>query len=291
MSAKRSDSGKRHRRIAAFLLSALVMGIPAGSAGRVLFLEDPLRSWAPLGQDRHRLELGSEYFGAHAWTGLRHTLRIDGSRGRFMGWSVAVPWLYSSYHGTGETGRDNLRAGLVGYAPGLARGRLCLGAEVWLPFSEDRLYPLQQRRCFGRATLTSAVPAAGMTWRTALSYCWELRGVGPQTTGGPWPERLAADLRAGKRLGGAWEPFVEGGISVSSDAATWSRLGGGLGLRWSEVWSAEAMAETSLGNQEDPDLYDYRISLRLTREFIPPAPEASEKGTPGETPPPEGPER
>ena len=56
-------------RLLAGLLVFLTLALADPIQARLLFFEDPLRSLTLLGQDRHRLELGSEYFGALGWTG------------------------------------------------------------------------------------------------------------------------------------------------------------------------------------------------------------------------------
>ena len=104
--------------------------------------------------------------------------------------------------------------------------------------------------------------------------------------GDDWPDRQAADLRLDRMLPGGRSIFLEGGITFSPDAATWTRVAGGLSVAWAEYWRVECLVETTLGNQSDPDLHDYRIAFRLSRDL--PRPELPAAPIPGDEPPPEG---
>ncbi len=268
------------------------MLFPLGSVeARLLLLEDPLRSFPERQVGHRRLEMSSEFFGA-GWTGMRQTFRIDGTRNERVGWSISLPWLYSSYQHPGESGRDNLRAGGSIRLSGDAKGYLGLLTEGWLPFSNDALYPLQQRRSFARLALIGASDLRSFRLRGGVAYRWELKGIGPDTFDAGWPNRYLAFFELGRDIGEQFEARCEGGISVSDEAATWSRLGVALAVDWTELWRAELSFETTLGNQSDRDLHDYRVGFRILRSFIPP-PDATaiegiplEEGVPaGETPP------
>jgi hypothetical protein len=244
----------------------LLAAVSCGEA-RLLFLEDPLRSFPPFGPGARRLEIGSEFFGAAGWTGLRHTFRLDGQRGERLGWSITLPWLYSSYLAPSNSGRDNFRFGGSLRVSGSKDRHFSLLGESWMPFTEDDLYPLGQRRAFCRLALVGGLRLAAYKLRGGVAYRWELKGIGPDTFDDGWPNRYSAFFELGRRLSDRLEGRCEGGISVSDEAATWSRLGGVLAFDWSEFWRAELGFEGTLGNQSDPDLYDYRVSFRVLREF------------------------
>ena len=270
MSPKRSDSlpfGIRRLLLPAALLA---FALSASVEARLLFLEDPLHSFPLQDQAPRRLELGSEFFGGD-WSGLRNTFRLDGRRGDALGWSLSIPWLYSSYLPPGQSGRDNLRMGGSVRFSGDADRHFSALAEGWSPLSRDELYPLQQRRAFVRLSLITGLIFGETRLRTGVAYRWELKGIGPDTFDAGWPNRYSAFFDLRRPLAERFDLGGEGGISVSDKAATWSRVGVSLGLRWSELWRAEFGIEKTLGNQDDTDLYDYRIGFRLLRSFPPPA--------------------
>jgi hypothetical protein len=270
----------------------LLAATPAGAG--LLHLESALDSQAPLRAAVRRLEFGSTYYGAEKWLGLRHQLRIAGSRGDQVQWGLTLPWLYSSLANGGRSGRDNL---LMGGTLGLlsaAHARLRLGGEFWLPRADADLAPLGERRAYGRLALLGEL-AGRRGLEFGLSYAWELRGIGPEPEGGPWPDFWDLDLRLGGqpaagagfsvRAGGSWQP--EGDLVY-----TW--LGAGLALAWDERWLAELSGMAHFGAAEAPSRADYRLRLGLRRDLE--SPSAAEPALPGadtapagEAPPPDAP--
>lgn len=235
-----------------------------------------LESQAALPPDTRRLEFGSSYFGASAWAGHRHTLRYAGSRGDTVAWSLTLPWLYSSLANGGRAGRDNL---LLGGSLRLAHGEassLRLAGDFWLPFAGEDLAPLALRRAFGRLALVGA-RRGGLDHTAALSYCWEIVGVGPETDDEAWPRRWDLALRNGRRLASGWGMFFSASLSrqqAAGEALNFGSAGGGLTLDWGALWSAELGAEATIGAQGVDDRADYRLRLTLRRDATLPPPDA-----------------
>ena len=236
---------------------------------RLLLLESPLQSLAPLAGDQRRLEFGSAYFGAHTWAGYRHQLRYAGSRGDALSWSLTLPWLYSSYANGGRGGRDNL---LLGAGLRLAGGegvRLRLGGELWLPFADAALAPLGERRAFGRATLLLASSSGSRPgFQAAFSYRGELVGLGPETEDAAWPERMDLESRLARQPAVGAGFFLAGGAAVQASEdlqAAW--LGGGLGVNWGDTYCMELGGEAWFGAQDEPGRPDYRVHFRLRRDL------------------------
>ncbi len=238
----------------------LLAAVPAGAG--FLHGEGVLDSQAALPAGQRRLEFGSTYYGAGPWAGHRHLLRVAGSRGELVQWSLSLPWLYSSLGNGGRSGRDNLLTGATLRMAAGERGRLRLGGEFWLPLASASLAPLAERRAFLRLALLGELTAAGGL-EAGLSYCRELRGIGPEAEG-PWPASLDLDLRLGRRptsglraclLGGsAWQPEGELGMG-------W--LGAGLAYAWDGQWLAELTGAAYLGAADEPTRADYRVRLGL----------------------------
>ncbi|MCB1164109.1 MAG: hypothetical protein R3C71_15565 [Candidatus Krumholzibacteriia bacterium] len=254
---------------------------------RLLLLESPLESLAPLPADARRLEFSSTAFGAQHWAGQRLQLRYAGSRGTQLSWSLALPWLYSSYANGGRSGRDNLFLGAGLRVLGDEGARLRVGGELWLPFAAPELAPLGERRAFGRlALLAGGGPRAPL--QVSLSWRTELRGLGPELDASAdqriWPERWNLDARLGRFPAAGLAAFVRGGSSLQYDDGKRRQLGwigGGAQFAWGEVFSVELSGEGWLGLGGDPVRPDYRLRLTLRRDAIaPPAP--AEPASPGE---------
>ncbi|MBN2170338.1 MAG: hypothetical protein JW819_03335 [Candidatus Krumholzibacteriota bacterium] len=259
-------------RLRAWLLAA-ALAAAAPSRADLLFLEDPLRAFAPMGPDRMRLEVGAEYYGDEGWTGLRNLARLRGSRGAAIDWALTLPWLYSSLYDRGETGRGNLRGGASLRLLGSVERRLRLGAEVWLPFADDRLRPLQQRRGGGRLALLGDWTEGPLISRLALAVFRDLPDLGGEVEDEAWPARWSADLRVERRLSAGLAVFLEGGVAEADAEPAWRRLGGGAALGWGGGnWRAELAGDLDLADAEGAAGYDYRICLRLFRDFPPPPP-------------------
>jgi len=278
-------------RSRAWLFAAL-LAAAAPSRADLLFLEDPLRAFAPVSPGAMRLEVGAEYYGDERWTGLRNLVRLRGSRGAVVDWSLTLPWLYSSLHDRGETGRGNLRGGAALRLLGAGERRLRLGAEVWLPFADDRLHPLQQRRGGGRLALLGDWARGPLSARLALAAFRDLPDLGGEVEDEAWPVRWSADLRLERRLATSLAVFVEGGVAEADAEPAWRRLGGGAALCWDEGnWRAELAGDLDLAGDEGAAGYDYRICLCLHRDFPPPPPppdtaagDAGENAPPGDEP-------
>lgn len=266
------------------LLLLTFVALMGRAEARLLLLESALSSHVPLGPDARRFELGSEYFSGGAWAGQRHLLRYAGSREEQLSWFLSLPWLYSSYQNSGHGGRDNIH---VGGAMTLGGG-LRLGGDLWLPFTDDALYPLAQRRAFGRLALLgdwSRQAPAKLPLSGALSYRRELKGLGPDSEGPVWSDLIAVDLRLGRRLGATWECFLGGNLSHAFDEdLSWGDLSAGLGLGWGESWRMEFSGALALALASEPEDLDYAFKLRLHRDIT--LPRSSELGDPpaGEEP-------
>lgn len=259
----------------------LLLAAPASA--RLLQSEGVLESQAAMPADARRLEFGSSYFGASAWAGHRHSIRYAGSRGEQLAWSLSLPWLYSSLGNGGRAGRDNL---LFGGSLRFARREavdLRLAADFWLPFAARELAPLAERRAFSRLALIGAHRgSAELTM--ALSYCWELVGVGPETEGGAWPKRWELALRSGYRPTAGWGAFLSGGLIWQPEADAdlkFGSAGGGVSLAWGSRWWVELAGEGSIGAESASDRADYRVRLVLRRDAILPPPAADREGAPG----------
>jgi hypothetical protein len=271
------------RRSASVFL--LLVATPAGAS--LLHLEGVLDSQAALPAAQRRLEFGSTYYGAANWTGLRHLVRLAGARGEQVQWSLTLPWLYSSYGNGGRSGRDNLHLGGTLRMVGGERPRLRLGGEFWVPLAGGELAPLGERRAFGRLALLGELAGGGL--ETGLSYTWELRGIGPETDGGPWPDAWTLDLRLGRRpAAGARACFLGGGTWQPEGDLGYAWLGAGLDLAWSEAWLVELAGAAYFGAGDDPTRADYRLRLGLRRDvkLAAAAPAAPADGaSAGEAPP------
>lgn len=260
---------------------ALLLLLATPASARLLHVESVLESQAALPPDTRRLEFGSSYFGASAWAGHRHSLRYAGSRGDHIAWSLTLPWLYSSLANGGRAGRDNL---LLGSSLRLAHGEaadLRLAGDFWLPFASEDLAPLALRRAFGRLALIGAQRGA-LDHAAALSYCWEVVGVGPETEGGAWPRRWDLALRSGKRPASGWGLFISGCLSrqqAADEDLTFGSLGGGVTLAWDARWCAELGAESTIGAEDIADRADYRVRLTLRRDVALPPPDAKPEPT------------
>jgi len=250
------------RRSASVLL--LLAAAPA-SAG-FLHVEDLLDSQAAVPAAVRRLEFGSTYYGAARWAGHRHLLRVAGSRGEQVQWSLTLPWLYSSFANDGRSGRDNLLMGGTLRMAGDGRSRLRLGGDFWLPLAGEALAPLAERRAFARLALLGELSAAGGL-EAGLSYCWELRGIGPETDGAPWPASWALDLRLGRRPATGLRASLLGGASWQPESdLVYGWLGAGLGFAWDGQWLVELAGGPYHGAADEPTRADYRIRLSLRRD-------------------------
>lgn len=265
MSPKRADLGPRSI-IALALVTLGCLGIPEAGA-RLLLLESPLDAHVPLGPDSRRMEFGSETFGADKWMGQRLHFRYAGSRGGGLTWSLTLPWLYSSYANGGRSGRDNLQVGGAVGLVGAASRRVRLAGDFWLPFSDDSLYPLAQRRAFARVALLGRLGAEPGGMSLACAYRREAVGLGPEVEGPAWSEQIQGELALDRAFGAGLAVSLRGGISHAFDESlTWVEAGAGLSLRWSEDWSAELRGLVGLGAQAEPDRHDYALRLVLRRD-------------------------
>lgn len=242
---------------------------PGSAPARLLILEPPLEAMAPIPPDSRRMEFGTRYFGAELWTGQRHLIRYTGSRTNGISWSLALPWLYSSYANGGVSGRDNIHVSAALPFPGAAASRFRLGSDLWLPFADDRLYPLAQRRAFARVSLlTDLGDSQGFFLRSALAYRLELEGLGPETEDEPWSDHYGLDLRVGRGLGESWRVFATGALDwPREEELLWWRGGAGVAVDWRGGWSLELAGEFAGGDEAAPDRHDYAFRLCLRREI------------------------
>ena len=267
-----------------YLLLLLAAG-PVRS--EILLLEDPFASMRPPIPERHAFTLGSEYFSAPGWMGLRSQFRYEACRGHVVAWALTLPWIYSEQHGLGHGGRDNLRLSGNLRLWGEGEGHLRFGAEVWLPFAEDDLLPLAERRAFSRLSLMSLTRRDGYLVRAALAYRRELVGLGGEAEG-VWPERWSGHLRLffdPVEKG----PFLSGGVSASPEDISWAYYGLGWRLRLFDFGGLELALDRAWGAHDSDSVYDWRLSLRITREISRPLePEAGDEDGGQEVPPGEG---
>ncbi|MCP4547899.1 MAG: hypothetical protein GY835_15660 [bacterium] len=260
---------KRHIcGIGAIGLLLILSGSGAASVhANLLHLEDPLSSHQMLLPERHRLTLGSEYFGATNWTGLRNSFRYEACRGELLDWVITLPWLYSSWNSPGHGGRDNLHLGgsIKLFGPG--RGYCRLATDFWMAFSADDLYPLQQRRAYGRLSFHTNLDRGGFKILGAVAFRREMVGMGGEAVG-VWPQRWSALFRlgrAGLELDGL---FLKAGLSTSPEGPTWWNIGCGYRARLQDMWRFELAVDTSDSRRAEPEMYDYRISISLSREIF-----------------------
>lgn len=259
--------------VRALLYLLLLLG--AGPAhSEIMLLEDPFASMRPPDPGHHALTLGSEYFSAHEWIGLRSQFRYEASRGHVVGWAITLPWLYSQLDGIGHGGRDNLRLSGNLRVWGEDEGRLRFGAEFWVPFAGDGLLPLAQRRAFSRFSLMSLTRSDGLLMRAALAYRRELSGLGGEVEG-VWAERWSAHLRlfSDPAENG---PFLFGGVSASPEDISWGYYGLGWRSRLFDFSGLELALDRAWGAHESDAVYDWRLSIRITRAIFRPERSADE---------------
>ncbi len=287
MSSSKSERG-RALTSAMFLLLAVALA-PGTAPARLLILESPLESLAPIDVESRRLEFGTEYFGAYRWAGQRHLIRYTGSRANGISWSLALPWLYSTYANGGRGGRDNLHVSAGLPVPTGEARRLRLGSDLWLPFASNSLYPLAQRRAFARVSLLADLGGREHFFlRSSLAYRVELEGLGPETEGDSWSDHYSLDLRMGHGLAGGWRVFLASALDwPKEEELLWWRGGAGFGLDWSGGWSLEMAVEFAHGDEAYPDRLDHALRLRLRREISVAEPDESAAPHPmGSEPPP-----
>jgi hypothetical protein len=271
-------AGKLFIKIPSFMAVGLLLLIlpqlllcifPPAIAADQLFLEDPLSSFQPLAPERRRMELGTSYYSTDYWMGIRNLFRYQGQRSEILGWSITLPWIYCSYHEIGVSSRGNLRTGATVRLLGSESRLLRLAGDAWIPFANDLLFPLQVRRGMIRFTLLGDLTTERLKLRAGLGYRQEISSLGPERDE-IWPQRYTLDCRLGVSLAETWGLILTAGLSASPDDITWGQMGGGLELRPFNLWRVELLADFMAATRQDLSHYDYRISLRLSRDLFSP---------------------
>ncbi len=248
-------------RLLAILLSVLFAG--TASPGE-LILESPLDNLSLRQTAITRLDLSSDVYRGEDWTGLRNTLRIQRALGENTAWSMGLPWIYSSAEEAGLGLRGNLVGGFAWSPPWLSFLRL--GCEGWLPFSDDRLMPLQVKRGFLRWSLASGLNAGSHRFDVGVSRSSELRGLLGDEEGDPWLAWSEGELRWSFAAWDSWTPQLSARAAFRGGESLWTELGGGFRLRWSEFWSLELSAGAMMSDLDAP-FPSARVGIAIRRDF------------------------
>jgi len=261
----------RADRLLAILLSLLY----AGSAGsNEIVLEGALRGLDLRAASMTRLDMGMDAYRGRDWTGLRNRLRIQRASVASSVWSLSLPWIYSSA-AAGLGRRGSLRGGFAWAPPQL--GAFRLAGEAWLPFSDDRLAPLQVRRGFLRWSLLGRATFSSQSIRFGLSRTLELRGLIGKEEGEPWTPwnegEASWSFEGWKRLA----PRLAGRFAFRNGDPLWSEAGAGIAFRWPTNWSLELEAVAFFSDQDDP-FPTTGLRLLWRRDFADPISEEDASG-------------
>jgi len=261
------------------LLGILVLMMFAGTARPgELVLEEHLSSFTEVPSATMRLDLGSEWYAGDEWHGARNVLRLERALGEGTAWSMSLPWIWSDAQDAGLGRRGNLRFGFMWKPPLLSRLRVC--GESWLPFSDDRLAPLQMKRGLLRWTLRGGAAHASQRADLALSMIHELRGLVGGGTGLPLDAWYEGELRWTMTRSQRLRPmiFARGAFR---DEVLWTEAGGGLALHWDEGWRLECSAGAYSADLDEP-FPRLRLRMGLRRDFADPVAPPEEEGGPAD---------
>jgi len=250
------------------LLGILIASLFAGAAcPGELVLEDHLSSLTLRETSTTRLALGMETYRGNDWTGLRNVMRIERAPGESSTWSITLPWIYSSAEDAGFGRRGNLRGGFAWSPPPISRIRLA--GEAWLPFSDNRLAPLQVKRGFLRWTLSGSLKLGSSRLAASFGRTQELRGLIGSEESLPWESWNEGELLWSFGSWSAFLPSLYARAAFGAGGSLWNEFGGGFTLHWSETWNFELRAGAYQSDQENP-FPDFRLRMGFVVDFADP---------------------
>ncbi len=242
------------------LLSVLIAG--TARPGEVI-LDSPLNNLDLRETSLTRLEMRIGGYRGNSWTGLRNIFSIERPAGASSGWCLTLPWIYSSAD-AGLGRRGNLHGGFAWSPPALSFLRF--GGEAWLPFSDDRLAPLQIRRSFMRWSLRTRAGFGAQDFRFCLSRTAEIRGLIGEEEGEPWVSWNEGEARWSFTGWKHLRPQLSARAAFREGEVLWTEAGGGISLHWTERWSLEVAAAAFISDLDDP-FPTARLRLELRRDF------------------------
>ncbi len=257
-------------RLLAILLSIMFAGTACPGE---LILQSPLDNFTLQESAVTRLELSMSAYRGGNWTGIRNNFQLQRGMGSHSAWSLALPWIYSSVEDAGFGGRGNIYGGFTWSPPWVSL--LSLGGETWLPFSDDRLAPLQVKRGFLRWSLASSYTMGSSKLNMSLSRSSELRGLIGDEDGDPWENWNEGEVRLNFTAWDRITPQLSARSAFRGSESLWTEAGGGFRFHWSEHWSLELEATAFISDLVDP-FPALGIRLGIRRDF--PDPVIEEEG-------------
>ena len=151
-------------RLLAILLSIMFAGTACPGE---LILQSPLDNFTLQESALTRLDLSMAGYRGGNWKGMRNSFQLQRGLGSRGAWSLALPWIYSSAEDAWLGRRGNIYGGIAWSPPWISF--LQVNGETWLPFSDDRLAPLQVNRGFLRWSLASSFHLGSSEFNLNLS--------------------------------------------------------------------------------------------------------------------------
>lgn len=224
--------------------------------------------------------MGCAYYSAPAWMGLSNYFRYQESRGERLSWNLTLPWIWSLQGGSPDWGRGSFR---VGGGLRLASD-MNLVMEAWVPFRQAGASPLLAADVLGRSTFFWRWGQGRHLVSHALSWTRALPGLVADDGGEPpLPDRFSYAQRFDLGMGESTGLWLVAGWDADLDRNSWQHVGGGFSWRPDKDWRLSVGGNAAVGAR-DSRLYDYRLTLRITRDFQAPVAEGSETETGQSTP-------